>query len=112
MKLADGIEHKIGRRAQHGALRGGGPISEFVDAFVAVSEALQNMNHGFIAEQIAALRVRDCSGVVEQHTVGLASVYVQHASLLLVPDHLHYPPHVSLRHLAALTPACLVSHLA
>src|SRR5206468_9858508 len=74
IEFAHGIQHKIGGRAQHGALRRCGPVRKLVDAFIAIPAVFQNVNYGFIAKQIAAFCVRDLSAIIEEYAVCLARV--------------------------------------
>jgi len=69
------------------------------------------VNDGFIAKQGAAFRVRDRSGVVEQHAVRLTGVDVQCARLLRMSQHLHHAREVVVRQVAAETCVGLGEHL-
>ena len=85
-------------------------VNKFVNA-VAALHALQNVNDGFVAEQIAAFRVRDFAGVEEQQRVGFAGVDVQRAGLARVAKHLHHAGKVVMRQVAAEAGVRLRQHL-
>src|SRR5205085_11614997 len=72
--FAHGIKHQIGCRAQHRALRRGGAVNKFVDAFVSVDAALQNKDDGFVAKQSAAFGMRNFSAFIEENRIGLSVV--------------------------------------
>jgi len=65
-------------------LGGSGAVDEFVHAFVAVHAALDDVDDGFIAEEIAAFGVSDVAGVEEEQGIGGTGVDVQCAGLVSV----------------------------
>ena len=82
--LASGIEHQVCGIAQHGMLRGGGAVNEFVDTGAALYAALDDVDDGFVAEEVAAFGVRDDAGVEEKECVGDTSVDVERTGLVSV----------------------------
>src|SRR5213080_4812833 len=68
---------------------------------VSVDTVLQDINHGFIAEQSAAFGVGNFSPFVEENRVGFSSIDMQCPGLVRVAEHLHHAGEVMVRQVAA-----------
>ncbi len=56
---------------------------------------------GFVAEESAAFRVGDFSGVEKNYAVGFAGVEMQRAGLMRLAKHLNYAGKIEMREAAA-----------
>ena len=110
VEFTHGIEHQVSGRSQHGALQGSCAVNKFVDA-VAALHALQDVDDGFVSEQIATFGVRDFAGIEKQQRVGFAGVDVQRTGLARMAKHLHHAGQVMMLQAAAEAGVGLRQHL-
>ncbi len=101
VEFAHGIEEQIGGGAQHGALRGGGAVDEFVNAFHRALAGGDDLGDGFIAEEHAAFGVNDFATLEENNSVGIHGVDVQRAGLAGLAEHLDYAGQIEMLEIAA-----------
>ena len=92
-------------------LRGGGAVDEFVDALAALDAALDDVDYGFVAEEVAAFGVGDVASVEEEDGVGGAGVDVESAGLVSVAEHLENAGKIVVREAAAEAGVGLSEHL-
>jgi hypothetical protein len=110
IKFAHGIEHQVGRGAQHGTLQRSCTVHKFVHA-VAAMHALKNVNYRFVAKIVAAFRVSYFSRIKKHQGVNLSGIDVQGAGLAGLAEHLHHTGKIMMSQASAEAGVGLIQHL-